>query len=286
MTDSRRTSTRRAVLSYDQYKDLYDSIKIALPDLLVKDYQGILQDFIFISDEVDDVESDASSSFGLISRLNSLVSEAERKIEDVDQITANLNNGFSRLEELTKRFDDLEQATSNIDNLSGQLNSKLSFDSDAGISGPESSTNDAIARFDGTSGSIIKDSLVTLSDGGILTMPAGHWTSGGININATGSGGIDIAASNTYRINGTNVLTASALGLGVTSSKLKSLGTLTSLSVTGNVNTNNNYSVDGTKVISNRGAAVTDADGSLASVTSQLNALLARLRPAGHGIIS
>ena len=286
MTDSRRASTRRAVLSYDQYKDLYDSIKIALPDLLVKDYQGILQDFIFISDEVDDVESDASSSFGLISRLNSLVSEAERKIEDVDQITANLNNGFSRLEELTKRFDDLEQATSNIDNLSGQLNSKLSFDSDAGISGPESSTNDAIARFDGTSGSIIKDSLVTLSDGGILTMPAGHWTSGGININATGSGGIDIAASNTYRINGTNVLTASALGLGVTSSKLKSLGTLTSLSVTGNVNTNNNYSVDGTKVISNRGAAVTDADGSLASVTSQLNALLARLRPAGHGIIS
>ena len=286
MAESRRTTTRRAVLSYDQYKDLYKSIKIVLPDLLVKDYQGILQDFIFLSDEIDDTESEASSSLGLISRLNSLVSEAERKIEDVEQLTANLNNGFSRLEELTKRFDDLEQSTSNIDNLAGQLNSKLNSDSGSGISGPGSSTDNAIVRFDGATGEVVKDSIVTLSDGGILTMPEGSWTSGGITLTALGAGGIDMDSSNTYRINGTNVLTSSALGLGVTSSKLTSLGTLISLSVSGNVNTSNNYSVDGTKVVSNRGAAVTDATGTLASVTSQLNALLARLRPAGHGIIS
>jgi len=56
MADPRRTSTRRAVLSYDQYKDLYKSIDIVLPDLLVKDYQGILQDFVYTSDEIDTLE--------------------------------------------------------------------------------------------------------------------------------------------------------------------------------------------------------------------------------------
>lgn len=53
MADPRSTSTRRAVLSYDHYKDLWKSAGIILPDLLVKDYQGILQDFIFTSDEID-----------------------------------------------------------------------------------------------------------------------------------------------------------------------------------------------------------------------------------------
>ena len=57
MANPRSTSTRRAVLSYDHFKDLYKSIGIVLPDILVKDYQGILQDFVFTSDEIDDLES-------------------------------------------------------------------------------------------------------------------------------------------------------------------------------------------------------------------------------------
>ena len=59
MADPRRTSTRRAVLGYDQLKDLYAAAKpsIVLPDLLVKDYQGIFQDFIFTSDEIDIIDS-------------------------------------------------------------------------------------------------------------------------------------------------------------------------------------------------------------------------------------
>lgn len=56
MATPRRTATRRAVLSYDQFKDLYKSAGIVLPDLLVKDYQGILQDFVFTSDEIDGLE--------------------------------------------------------------------------------------------------------------------------------------------------------------------------------------------------------------------------------------
>ena len=56
MTEPRRVSTRRAILSYDQYKDLYKSVGIVMPDLLVKDYQGILQDFVFVTDEIDALE--------------------------------------------------------------------------------------------------------------------------------------------------------------------------------------------------------------------------------------
>ena len=57
MVDTRRTATRRAILSYDQYKDLYKSINIVLPDLLVKDYQGILQDFISNADGIEELQN-------------------------------------------------------------------------------------------------------------------------------------------------------------------------------------------------------------------------------------
>lgn len=59
MADPRSTSTRRAVLGYDQLKDLYKEAQpsIVLPDLLIKDYQGIFQDFIFTSDEIDFIDA-------------------------------------------------------------------------------------------------------------------------------------------------------------------------------------------------------------------------------------
>ena len=56
MTDPRRVKTRRAVLSYDQYKDLYRQAGINLPDLLIKDYQGIFQDFVFTATEIDSID--------------------------------------------------------------------------------------------------------------------------------------------------------------------------------------------------------------------------------------
>jgi hypothetical protein len=52
MADPRRISTRRAVLSYSQIRDMNPN----WTDLMVKDYQGILQDFAFTSDEVDGLE--------------------------------------------------------------------------------------------------------------------------------------------------------------------------------------------------------------------------------------
>ena len=51
MADPRRVSTRRAVLSYEHLKQLTN-----WKDLVVKDYQGILQDTSFLADEIDAVE--------------------------------------------------------------------------------------------------------------------------------------------------------------------------------------------------------------------------------------
>lgn len=58
MDTPRRALTGRAILSYDRLKGLYNdaSPSIVLPDLLIKDYQGIFQDFVFISGEVDNLE--------------------------------------------------------------------------------------------------------------------------------------------------------------------------------------------------------------------------------------
>ena len=47
------------------------------------------------------------------------------------------------------------------------------------------------------------------------------------------SGNVNVSTGNTYKINGTNVLTGSSLGSGITSSSLTSVGTLTSLTTSG-----------------------------------------------------
>jgi hypothetical protein len=50
-TIPRSVQTRRAVLSYRQVRELTN-----FPELMVKDYQGILQDGVFIAGEVDSLE--------------------------------------------------------------------------------------------------------------------------------------------------------------------------------------------------------------------------------------
>lgn len=77
---------------------------------------------------------------------------------------------------------------------------------DGSVSGPASSTDNAITRFDGTSGQIIQNSSATLSDTGTIDIPSGQ----------------------TYQINSTDVLSATALGSAVVSSSLTSVGTLSS----------------------------------------------------------
>ena len=64
MADPRRTLTRRAIISYDQLRELTD-----WPNLLIKDYQGIIQDFAFLADEEDKLELRIVINEGNISDL-------------------------------------------------------------------------------------------------------------------------------------------------------------------------------------------------------------------------
>ena len=90
MANPRRTSTRRAVLSYDQYKDLYKSVGIVMPDLLVKDYQGILQDFVFTSDEIDALEIRVIQNEEDIIDLQLRVAALEYRVYENVSITTSL----------------------------------------------------------------------------------------------------------------------------------------------------------------------------------------------------
>jgi len=69
VAEPRRTKTRRAILSYSQLKEFTD-----WPDLLLKDYQGILQDFGFTADEIDDLE--IATEAAIDSALQSAIDEA------------------------------------------------------------------------------------------------------------------------------------------------------------------------------------------------------------------
>jgi hypothetical protein len=71
------------------------------------------------------------------------------------------------------------------------------------VSGPGSSTNNDIATWNGTSGTVLADSGVSIA-------------SGNINLSSIGS----------YQINGSSVLSSSTLGAGVTGSSLTSVGTI------------------------------------------------------------
>ncbi len=112
------------------------------------------------------------------------------------------------------------------------------------VVGPSSSVNNAIVRFDGTTGKTIQDytsGAPTISDTGnviigqalgvtgTITGPSGTWD----------SGGMDIATSDSYAVAGTDVLTATTLGSGVVNSSLDSVDALNSGSITsgfGNIN--------------------------------------------------
>lgn len=55
---------------------------------------------------------------------------------------------------------------------------RLLVDSTSGVVGPGSSTDNAVARFNGMTGQTIQNSLVTISDAGLLTAPSITVTNG------------------------------------------------------------------------------------------------------------
>ena len=84
MATPRRTSTRRAVLSYSQLNDMVD-----WPELMKKDYQGILQDFTYTSDEIDDLELRVIENEEDIVDLQERVIELEGRIFRTIKVTEN-----------------------------------------------------------------------------------------------------------------------------------------------------------------------------------------------------
>ena len=64
--------------------------------------------------------------------------------------------------------------TSPVNDIIGEhlaaIDDAIGFNSDADVSGPATATDNAIARFDGTSGKVIQNSLVTISDTGSITL--------------------------------------------------------------------------------------------------------------------
>lgn len=72
MADPRQASSRRAALGYDQLRRMTKESGNEWPALLIKDYQGILQDFVFLANDLDLFD--------------------ERIIQNVDDIAINVDN--------------------------------------------------------------------------------------------------------------------------------------------------------------------------------------------------
>lgn len=84
MADPRRVSTRRAVLGYDQLKKLTKESGFQWPDLLIKDYQGIIQDFSFLSDETDSLELRVIANEEDIAQLKLDVADLQGRVDDLE----------------------------------------------------------------------------------------------------------------------------------------------------------------------------------------------------------
>jgi hypothetical protein len=78
---------------------------------------------------------------------------------------------------------------------------------------------------------VLNSSLTSVGTLGLLTVGAGGISATGL----TTSAGFNATTGNDYKINGTSVLTSTTLGSGITASSLTSVGTLSSLNVSGNV---------------------------------------------------
>ena len=79
MAVPRSVSSRRAALSYDQLKRL-----APWPDLLIKDYQGIIQDTTFLSDEIDALEVRVVNNATEIEALKVRMTAAESRLDAIE----------------------------------------------------------------------------------------------------------------------------------------------------------------------------------------------------------
>lgn len=77
-------ASNRAVLSYDRLKRLTTESGATWPDLLIKDYQGILQDTITISNEVGEANEQVEINRKNIEELQAAVIELQERLTIVE----------------------------------------------------------------------------------------------------------------------------------------------------------------------------------------------------------
>ena len=118
--------------------------------------------------------------------------------------------------------------------------------------------NTATVEIDGT----IRSSTHTFTVGSIIQFSTAGGTADvtliGNDSITTGSltaqSGVNVSTGQAYKINNVNVLTATALGSGVTSSSLTSVGTLTSLTVTGVITANGRIDASASGILFDTGS--------------------------------
>lgn len=115
----------------------------------------------------------------------------------------------------------------------GTVTSNLTISGDLTVNGTTTTINSTVIAVDDKNiilGDVASPTDSTADGGGITLKGATDKTFNWINATDswTSSEDIDLASGRVYRVNGTTVLTGSALGTGVTSSSLTTVGTLTS----------------------------------------------------------
>ena len=86
----------------------------------------------------------------------------------------------------------------------------------------------------------------------------------------TSGGDLSLTTGSDYQINDVDVLTETTLGSGVVNSSLTSVGTLSSLNVTNDINTTTDYNIGGTQVLSSTTLGSGIVNSSLTSNTGNL----------------
>ena len=84
MADPRSTISRRAALSNERLKELTAKSGFRWPDLLINDYQGIIQDSTFLADEIDDLELVVIDNTKRISNLEFRMDGVEARLDDLE----------------------------------------------------------------------------------------------------------------------------------------------------------------------------------------------------------
>ena len=92
---------------------------------------------------------------------------------------------------------------------SGKLNAWVDATGSGDVVGPASATDEALARYDGTTGKLIQNSGATLTDAGVLTVPGAITSTGGGVTANTGAGSFGSVSAGTGGISTTGSITVS-----------------------------------------------------------------------------